>query len=421
MGFGAVCESRECPASKIHPLVKMSRQFHRESFRTEPEEWVYHIVWKGCDRSLSMSLTSIASPGNNPPFVEDATWVITCANLPDRHLRLMKGRASVQRVLSNYGYSNGSGCISIGVEGTFDAAPLRSIPLLPCAMTACDKSICGIPQRLEHSGICWFAATCFACFYCPIIRNIFTRRFPPDIARLVDACLSDPRAAEQLRRRLYFDYAFGDDPDQDPRLDGQNGFAQLCILLSALDIPTLRRDGRGNAMTSRVQNQKGETMHLRSEVGPGDDAAILAVRCFREYHRPKRRIVVNGLKYRLAFQLNGSEHCGHQVASAARGLHSHKWVHCDADAQRYGIGPIFWDICRGADESPRNFQRRWWNTWKFVLPVTRFGSQRGDFCEFSPHNRHPSLVAKQVDATTYGRTTGVVNTDFIYVALPHKK
>ena len=51
----------------------------------------------------------------------------------------------------------------------------------------------------------------------------------------------------------------------------------------------------------------------------------------------------------------------------------------DADAHKDGIGPCF---CHFSDD----MKDTWWQKWKYIVNVTKFGSNHGEFCPLSPWN-----------------------------------
>ena len=79
--------------------------------------------------------------------------------------------------------------------------------------------------------------------------------------------MQNAEMAELLRIDLYERYAFGDRPNQDPYLDGQNGFGQFCILCARLDLPLIRYMHVGGSMTpikGTITDQKNVQLDLRT-------------------------------------------------------------------------------------------------------------------------------------------------------------
>ena len=51
----------------------------------------------------------------------------------------------------------------------------------------------------------------------------------------------------------------------------------------------------------------------------------------------------------------------------------------DADAHKDGIGPCFFHFTDG-------MKKDWWEKWKYIVSVTKFGGNYSEFCPLSPWN-----------------------------------
>jgi hypothetical protein len=346
------------------------------------------------------------------------TWCAISDGTTLRWLRLLKPDA-LSAVAGSFGYLDNDGCLNkdMGVV-TRGRRKVLSSPPVNARVSAAQRAITGVPQRTATSGICWFCSMCFVMLFEKNMRELFQRRAPHNLAEKLVGVLQDPASAEDLRVHLFNHLALGDDPRQDPLLDGQNGFVQLCILLSALDIPVVRLLAPEMLeSTDHVLDQHQRPCPLRN-TPRSDETSLLVVRVFRTRWSPTPRFVHRGRRYRLTAALIGSEHCGHQVAVSTVALPScSTWALSDSDATRKGIGPMYWSVRRKSNESKRAYLARWRRMWSDMIPATIFGGN--DVCDLNPINRSTYTLQK------YSRTVddnsgkpGVVNTDFIYMSQP---
>ena len=350
----------------------------------------------------------------------DAWWCIESTGLPNRYVRLFNGMASLKRFVLYYGFLDKNGCVNCEsgyIEIDTNTGPRSCKRFDMCTIKQGDVDVRGVPQRLKNSGICWFASMCFASMFSLQLRKVITASLPPHVVREFENCLYDAEAAERLRQLLYYEYHLGDDPQQHPSLDGQNGFSQLCILLAKHNIPTIRIFAPSmNEIMSPVVDKQGNAYQMRSRAKL-DEPIILVVRCFRTHWNPSRRITYAGRRFKLVSVMIGSEHCGHQIAASTRDLHINKWAFQDADGGFYGIGPQFWDMCKPSDNRgrvPKNIPRQTWlSIWENVLPLSVITDDRK--CTFCPLNFGASNALGTRSAAAY--EVGLVNSDFIYLSL----
>lgn len=344
-------------------------------------------------------------------------WVINTAHLPDRFVCLKDDKA-VLKFATRYGYMNARNKVH-HATGTFGVVKDRR-SVAPDKM-AIAQSIRtwyrpGIPQRTANSGLCWYSAMCFATMFCEQMRDLIkAHSADKTLNRLIETCLHSPTDAEMLRRHLYYKYALGDDPEQSPEKDGQNGLSEFIILCAKLGIPVTRLVAPNlSELTNTVTDKRNNTLRVNKPDRMGQKC-LLFVRCFRTRWKPMLRLRYEGRTYKLMSVLIGSEHCGHQIAASTCNSKVCSWACADADACRNGIGPIFWKVKKHKYEDWDTFFERWWNVWGKMVPVTLFNSNA--FCDFSIHNRATCTLEHETKKTSTCATfnAGVVNPDFIYM------
>ena len=337
-----------------------------------------------------------------------------------RWVRLFNANA-LHGLVEAYAYVDSDGCMN-QKKGIVHRGPKQQIRGSSVLNKLSDEQriITGVPQRTHNSGLCWYCAMCFVMFFSPQMRHILYSSAPRELQRKMQDILIDKDKSEILRKHLYEKYALGDRPGQDPALDGQNGFAQLCILLARLDIPTIRLFAPDmHELNDGVRDQKKKIVQLRSSPGP-DETSLLVVRAFRTKWAPKPRIVYKGRRYRLLAVMIGSEHCGHQIACSAIDIkRCSTWALSDSDATQRGIGPMFWSTPRRSGESNEDFTRRWRQMWSDMVPITLFGSGHNRVCDLNPINRPTHELERNARITNeHPDVPGVVNSDFIYMHTP---
>jgi len=332
----------------------------------------------------------------------DAWWRIESDRQPDRFVRLMHGPASLERMIKHYALLDADACMNTR-DGTAWCAPaeetvqrlvdaqMRDVPV-----GATVRDLTGVPQRVANSGICWYAAVCFALFFHNRTREHVLGYFPRDLRQDAAQALRDPAAAERLRVALRRYYGVGDNIGQAPELDGQNGMHQIFILCARFGIPIRRFFMMGDEqyeITTQVRDMDGYLHDVIAMPLRECDPHLLVVRfkrgehASRASHKPMPFLTVGGRKYRLVALLIGSEHCGHQIAAASPGGTVREWASCDADARRLGIGPTFWRTEKAASSSKAARAaalRQWWKHWRTMVPAINF--HKG-VCDMSPHNQ----------------------------------
>jgi len=151
---------------------------------------------------------------------------------------------------------------------------------------------------------------------------------------------------------LFEHLGIGDDPDQAPELDGQNGYGQFARLCRTLGIPLITMYAPG--MTQTPDALDGAR---------AGDLAFLGVRTYRSLHVPSFKLEHGGRTWRLRSAMIGSEFCGHQIGLSSCCRTQRKWAVYDSDAVRQCIGPIAWDMGDEAGEEA------WWRALEWIMPI----------------------------------------------------
>ena len=373
------------------------------------KDMIVELAFESCDEQrLKCRMVQILNHGSEA-HPKDSVWKIEDPNIPTRYVRLFNGRTSIHEMTKHYGFMDSNQCINKNkiMYGIHSQLQKEEIPI----ETDCIR-VKGIAQEKVNSGICWFAATSFATLFSEPLRTELLNRIDSDIAVCGRDALTDTKQAKEYRKKLYYRYGFGDDPKQDPLLDGKNGCTEFCALAAQLDLPVIRIFApEMNEMTSDVKDQFGNIHELRSDPKP-DEFAILIVRCFRTQWIPRRRLKYKGRRYKLFSVFIGSEHCGHQIGASTCNGRVCRWAVADSDGSRLGIGPVFWRMKRFPGESRQQFKQRWWDSFASMIPLTIFN--RGDVCDLSPHNRPSGYVLQKNTSDK----PGVTNSDFLYISVP---
>lgn len=345
---------------------------------------------------------------------EGQWWGIFSPDLPIRFV-CMRDENAVKYFAKHYALLESSECINdngrFGLSTTFKPDPTFE----PIVNSIKAHYAHGIPQRTQNSGLCWYSAMCFACFYCIQMRDLVKMHSNDDkLNSLIDECLSVPKRAEELRHYLYYKYHIGDDPKQSPEKDGQNGLSEYLVLCAKLGIPCIRLFAPNlSTFNDNISDKKGNVVSITKPMK--NKPSLLVVRCFRTKWKPPFRLVHDGILYKMVSVLIGSEHCGHQIGASTCNGHICRWACSDADARKEGIGPIFWKVRRTQSETQDEFITRWWDIWGRIIPLTLFNS--GSFCDFSPHNRATCTMNKNNTSTCNSFDAGIVNSDFMYMSV----
>lgn len=417
------------------------------------------IVIDGCRLgSAPMSLRIVyplSSDVDTRGVCRDAIWRVRTHGTPDRYMRMYKGSASIDNLLSIYTFRDASGCTfsqdsksteANALENAQQAGimlssstrqSLRSLRKqrirrifaahLPerCGSIPCLGTICsiGVPQRTADSGVCWWGSV------------LWIIRIPPLMRMLVDAAISTctdvstaselqarlpkvlehPMEATLLHNRLFELHNIGDAPGISAAEEGQNGYTQMCMIARVLGIKGITLDAPGlEDITDRPLVSKNVSMPPLDR--PGDtEPGFLGVRVGRRPWTPQLRMRHAGRDWELCGGFLGSELCGHQtaVARACRGT----WSHYDSDSCRLGIGAYAF----------RMNDRDWSHTLENTMCFSNSTSQTKT-CIFTPTNRHVLHVTNELlrahgrdgDIAVDESTNGVarsLNVDWVYVCV----
>ena len=347
---------------------------------------------------------------------DDAWWAIECERLPVRALRLQRGVHSLNALLRRYAFLDRTGCVhhKFATAEYGPGAPAREgVP--PCVPDALVNAP-GVTQFFPTSGNCWYSALCTVSFATPEVRDFLLAAMPADMARLARSALFSREAALGLRKKLWYDYAIGDDVDADPSLDGRNGASEWLVMCAKLGIPVRRYREEGGQLvpcTSAVSDRKGKRHHLRA---PRKGEPYLLVMRFVDGEHSRRfpvqrRMLCSGDRCRLFGIFAGHRKCGHQIGVAfQRNGRNITWG--DADLHKDGIGMMH--VCHDgpAEEFPAVMRE--------ITHLTKYGPENNEICNFSTWNEHDALLDAQRGgkgrATPFkeGSSSGTLSLDLLY-------
>ena len=242
---------------------------------------------------------------------------------------------------------------------------------------------------------------------------------PAEMRESCERCLHSRADAERFRKWLWYTLHVGDDVDDAPENDGRNGFHEFSVMAAALQIPLLRfreKHGKLHPLDAHLRDRKNREVHLRPP-RTLSEPHLLVLRFQDGKHGTKfparRRIVFGGHRYAFVGVYAGARKCGHQIGFASHTGHWRDWSIGDADLHKDGIGPIFIRF-----EGPHWKDDAWWNAWRTLVHVTRFGLGTREFCSLSWHNpRDDSLDGQRLyGASSSSHNHGSVSQDFLYVS-----
>lgn len=345
---------------------------------------------------------------------ENSWWTMECSGKPRRALRLYKGSRSLSELLRRYGFQDTGGCVNhkrarLSYKTCTDCTNDRP----PSWISSIVADSPGIPQFYPSSGNCWFVAMCGTSFMNPNVRRVVESHVTDaDLLHAFKQCHFDRDTAEHLRKRLWYDYAVGDNVENPPEMDGRNGFSEFSAMCAQFGVPMRRykeRNGHLTRMDDRVMDQRNRTHHLRAP--KNGEAHILALRFQDGDHINRfpvqRRVRIGKQHYRLCGIYAGQQKCGHQLGIASPTGSWRDWVIVDADLHKDGIGPIFVRF-----EGPE-WMEGWWDAWKELVHVTKFGAGTSEFCNLSPWNPNDDSL----DKFRGTRKVGSNSLDIVYVSI----
>lgn len=327
----------------------------------------------------------------------DGWWVVSCHDLPDRAMRLYRGSHSLRELLRRYGFQDASGCLNHRqaiARYTDERASLPSYDLRSRVPRHLHDAV-GVPQFYARSGVCWYATLCLTSFANPDMAKLLFDHMPADLRALGSRCLHSREDAEAFRKKLWYEYAIGDNVDLPPERDGRNGFSEFTVLCAKMRVPMVRLREEGGLLhpmppTVHDRNNKSHAVKKPKSL---DEPHLLVLRFQDGDHQgkfPLRRklLAMGGREYVLMGVYMGQRKCGHQIGMACPTGHWRDWVLGDADLHKDGIGPIFVHF-----EGPK-WCDKWWDAWKQLVHVTKYGMGMGELCQISPHNFHPREIDK---------------------------
>lgn len=351
---------------------------------------------------------------------ENSWWIIECDSLPIRAVRLYMGSRSMSEFLRRYGFTDPGGCLNhkhVRLKYTPDSYPIKATP--PSWIPSCVVESMGIPQFYPRSGNCWFAAMCGTSFMSNDVRQILEAHVQNEELRTCfKGCNFDRNTAERLRKRLWYDFAVGDNVENPPELDGRNGFAEFSTMCAKIGAPMHRykeRKGELLEMDDRVIDQRNKTHRLRKP--NKNEEHILALRFQDGDHVNKfpvqRRLRIGSQYYKLCGFYAGQKKCGHQLGIVSPTGNWRDWVILDADLHKDGISPIFVRF-----EGPEWITGKWWDAWEHLIHVTKFGHGTSELCNLSPWNPNNESLDKFRGAN---KRPGTNSLDILYASIPMNK
>lgn len=361
-------------SSGVLPRRPAKKRLDKITFRTCP----------GSDLSV-VPVRCLAKELDDFGVPQDAWWAVRCSGLPDRVMRLSRGSHSLKELMRRYGFQDKTGCVNHGDATAHFVAETSAFPdgPLPVAKHLVDAQ--GVPQFYPTSGVCWFAAFCWTSFSNPQVAALLYEHMPAPMVARCRKCLFSREDAEQFRKMLWYDFSVGDDVDLDPSMDGRNGFSEFSVMCAKMKIPLVRlKESQGKLvpMDPRMTDRKGRSVRLAAP--DTSKFHLLALRYQDGDHHHKhpilRRIVYKNRRYRLVGLYMGQQKCGHQIGVSCPTGNWRDWSITDADLHKDGIGPIHIRF-DGAE-----WRDKWWDAWQELVHVTKFGMNRNEFCNLSPHN-----------------------------------
>lgn len=417
---------------------------------------VKKVVIMGCRPQDSMQIilvTDLVNEIDSHGIVRDGVWKLKATGLPNRWVRLWNGWKSLKNLLTKYSFFDASGCVyNFDPAGILQAnastcsykmnvsvtnghlnkrnifvklcdARSRRATLVPCHVPLKDV---GVAQLSNRSGICWWGSMWFTLCFSPdcskILKHYVAKSKYPMLLQYVQNVLKSKESSEEFRRFLFFKFGIGDDPDQSPEKDGQNGFAQFSIFCRKLNIPMVTIMAPWmKELSDPITSPVGETVRAPRHPEAGEPA-FLGIRTYRSVHVPKFAFRYKGRVWKLRSAMIGSEFCGHQIAISCSCEGQGKWAVYDADGVKESIGPIAWDIAEKGEVN----EKRWWQLLDKILPIINQTSG-STYCDMNPHNRHPLESVNRAHVAEMGHS-GVqpidlqttrynqVNMDWIYTS-----
>ena len=357
---------------------------------------------------------------------ENSWWLLECTDLPKRAIRLYRGSHSMSQLLRRYGFQVPGGCVN-HKHTRLSYAPSQECGerTPPAWIPSCVVNSPGIPQFYPTSGVCWYAAMCGTSFMSQDILSVIEHHVADeDLRNSFRNCNFDRRVAEHLRKRLWYEYAVGDNVENPPEMDGRNGFAEFSVMCARFGVPIRRyqeRKGHLTLMDERVVDQHNKTRRLRRP--RENETHILALRFQDGDHSQRfpvqRRVRIGTQQYRLCGFYAGQKKCGHQIGVTSPTGSWRDWVILDADLHKDGISPIFvrfegpeWLDDGDYRGSGDTLTCKWWTAWRELMHLTKFGMGGSEFCNLSPWN----LNNENEDKFRGNTNNGTNSIDLTYIS-----
>lgn len=376
-----------------------------------------HITFDTCPgTSLRLSCARVNNRATSRPDGSgvhfDSWWIIYCHNLPNRYYRLRRGSHSLFHLVKRYGFLDDNGCVNHRRCRLTYGDDIREIPLeVEHELRDC----VGVPQFYKDSGVCWFASFCWIAFGNESVKRFLIRHHPEEMRISADRCLMSPTAAEEYRKQLWYKFSVGDDVDDHPLNDGKNGAGEFTTMCAKFKIPLIRlKEERGMMVpiVSKVVDQRGAS--LQATLPHGSQPHILMLRFTDGDHSSKfpvhRRITYGKRRYRLFGIFLGQRKCGHQCGMVCSGSDWKNWGVTDADAHKDGISPCFCHFTNDMKDS-------WWEKWRLLVTVTKYGIGGNEFCPLTPWNVRDDEYDKYKGAgkrSSFGRGSLSIDTLYFY-------
>jgi len=389
------------PCEDGNRLVKITFRSCRDS---KDSDLCISLVADGGDEGVTRS-PQVDKHG----MATDSWWSIGCSKLPNRTLRLSQGTHSMTQLLKRYGFQDSTGCVNHrDATAIYDTKRVYNGDLRDVPKHLRDAS--GVPQFYARSGVCWFAALCWSSFANTQVRDFIMKHMPSDLQAHCERCLFSRDSAEELRKRLWFDYSVGDNIEDPPEMDGRNGFTEFSVMCARLGIPMIRfRESNGNfrKIDPRVSDRRGETWKV---VTPKklSDMHFLVLRFQDGDHKRFpicRRLKYKTQRYRLVGLYMGQRKCGHQIGISFPTENWRSMSIGDADFHKDGIGPKFIRF------NGHRWVNDWWAGLRHLVHITKFGRDNNEFCSLSPWNEKDDTY----DNYRSSHKTGSNSIDAVYI------
>ena len=378
--------------------------------RAPPQTRLRELGYRTCPGSdLRIRLAQVVRDGLDERGVPaDAWWVVTCSGLPDRTMRLFGGSQSLAQLLRRYGFQDATGCVNHREVTARYAPAAEPVPRAALAVPQHLLETRGVPQFYRNSGVCWFAALCWTSFSNERMASFLRQYMPDELRALSEKCLTSRDAAEGFRKKLWYDFSVGDDVEDRPENDGRNGFSEFMTLCAKLKVPMLlfeEADGAYEVLHEDAVDRKGRRWQT-TKPDRCDEPHLLVIRYSDGAHHTKfpfeRRVVHKKKRYGLVGVYMGQRKCGHQIAMACPTRDWRNWSLGDADLHKDGIGPIHVRF-----EGPEWAKgSRWWDAWRELVHVTKFGPGYTQMCNLSPHNERTDPLSRGGGAYRRAKSRG---------------